>query len=75
MRQDRQATRERPCCLCSLKGRDQVGERAVVDPRPCGRRRDGEAYCQVRLAHAGRTQEDDVLPALDEAELVQALDR
>lgn len=28
----------------------------------------------VRLAGAGRSQEDDILPALDEAELVQAFE-
>ena len=35
---------------------------------------DGQADGQVRLADAGRAEEDDVFLALDEAELVQALD-
>src|SRR5690606_38109431 len=53
---------------------DEIGERAVVDAPPTLGRGNGQADGQVRLADAGRAQEDDVLFAFDEAELVEALD-
>src|SRR5690606_18802970 len=53
---------------------DEIGERAVVDAPPTLGRGNGQADRQVRLADAGRTQEDHVLFSFDEAEFVEALD-
>jgi hypothetical protein len=44
--------------------RDEIAQRAVVDAPTALRRSDGQADCQVRLADAGRSQEDDVLLSL-----------
>ena len=59
------------------EGLDQSRERAVIDAPAGFGRRDREAYGQVSLLSlpdAGRTEQDHVLPSVQEAELVQALD-
>ena len=65
---------KRPGGLRFFQRGDQVGERAVVDAPAALRGGDGETDRQVRFADAGRPEEDHILAALDEAELVQALD-
>ncbi len=57
-----------------LEGVDEFGQGAVVDPAAALGGGDGEGDRQVRLADAGGPEEDDVLPALDEAEFVQGVD-
>ena len=47
---------------------------AVIDAPSGFGRRDREAYGQVSLPDPGRTEQDHVLPSVQEAELVQALD-
>ena len=74
MREDLQARLQAAGGLRFFERRDQVGERAVVDAPAALRRRDGETDRQVRLADARRPEEDHILAALDEAELVQTLD-
>ena len=69
-----EATLETAGRLRLLERGDEIGERAVVDAPAALRGGDGEADRQVRLPDAGRAEEDHILPALDEAELVQALD-
>ena len=56
------------------EGVDQPRERAVVDAPPGLGRGDREAYGQMSLPDPGRPEQDHVLAAIDEAELVQALD-
>ena len=53
---------------------DELGEGAVVNPAAVLRRRDGETDREMGLSDTGRSQQDDVLLALDEAELVEILD-
>lgn len=53
---------------------DEIGQGAVVDLPAALGRRDGQTDGQMRLADAERTEEDDVLLALHEAELVQRVD-
>src|SRR6185436_20141459 len=53
---------------------DQVGERAVVDAATALRGGNRQADREVCLADAWWPEEDDILAALDEAELVQAFD-
>ena len=74
MREHLQARLQTAGGLRLFERRDQVGERAVVDAPAALRRGDGETDRQVRLADARRPEEDHILAALDEAELVQALD-
>ena len=74
MREHGEPTGETAGGLGFLERGDQVGQRAVVDAPAALRGGDGEADRQVRLAHAGRAEKHHVLLALDEAELVQALD-
>src|SRR5690606_30847614 len=74
MAQDTQPPRELTGRLRLFQRLDETDQRAVVDAASalsCG---DREADRQVCLADARRSEEDHVLPALDEAELVQALD-
>ena len=61
-------------CLSLLEGVDQIGQGAVVDFSAALGGGDGQADGQVGLADAGRAEEDDVLLALNEAELVQRVD-
>ena len=56
------------------EGLDQRRERAVVDAPGGLGRRDREADRQVRFPDAWRAEQDHVLAAVQEAELVQALD-
>ena len=56
------------------EGLDQRRERAVVDAPAGLGRRDREADRQVRFPDAWRAEQDHVLAAVQEAELVQALD-
>lgn len=74
MREDLEATLKPPSGLGLFQRRDQVGERAVVDPPAALGRRDSETDRQMRLADPWRAEEDHVFAALDEAEFVQALD-
>src|SRR5690606_29499525 len=60
--------------LSFLQRCDQVGERPVIDAAPGLSGGNGEADSQVRLADAWRAEKDDVLLALDEAELMKALE-
>src|SRR5690606_29857847 len=53
---------------------DEIGQRAVVDAASALGRGDRQADGQVGLSDPGRAQEDHVLLAFDEAQLVQALD-
>ena len=48
-------------CLGLFEGVDEVGQSSVVDPAPALGRGDGQADREVRLADAGRAEEDDVL--------------
>ncbi len=57
-----------------LERGDQVGQGAVVDPPAALGRGDGQADGQMSLPDARRAEEDHVLPALQEAELVEARD-
>src|SRR5690606_13536635 len=61
-------------CLRFFEARDEVGERAVVDAATilCGS--DREADRKMGFADARRSEQDDVLPALEEAEFVERLD-
>lgn len=70
----RQASRQLAGGLRLFERADQVGERAEVDPPPTLGRGDRQADGQMRLAGPRRSEEDDVLLTLDEAELAQALD-
>jgi hypothetical protein len=54
--------------------RDQVRERAVVQPAAALRGGDCQADRQVRLPDPERPEEDDILAPLDKAELMQTLD-
>lgn len=54
--------------------RDEIGERRVVDAPSALRRGDGETDGEMRFADAGRAEKDDILPALNEGERVQALE-
>src|SRR5690606_13609917 len=74
MAQDAQPSSELAGRLGLLERLDEADQRAVVTATSalsCG---DREADCQVCLPDARWSEEDHVLPALDEAELVQALD-
>ena len=57
-----------------FEGVDEIRERPVVDPAPALGRGDGQTDRQMCLADAGRAKEDDVLLALQEAELVKRVD-
>ena len=57
-----------------LEGRDQVGERAVVDAAPALRTGDREADGEVGFPDPRRPEEDYVLLPLDEAQSVEAVD-
>src|SRR5690348_6827504 len=72
MREDLQAGLEPPGRLRLFERGDQVGERAVVDAAATLRRGDRQTDREVRLADAGRPEEDDILAPLDEAKLVEA---
>ena len=74
MREHLESTLKATGGLGFFERRDEVRERAVVHPAPALRSGDGEADREVRLAHTGRPEEDHILPALDEAEVMQALD-
>jgi hypothetical protein len=52
----------------------RLRERAVVDAAPPLGRGDGETDGQVRFPHAGRAEQDDVFPPIDEAEIVEAVE-
>src|SRR5690606_41251332 len=54
---------------------DEIGQRAVVDAASALGRGDRQADGQVGLSDPGRAQEDHVLLAFDQAQLVAALDR
>ena len=53
---------------------DKVGQSTVVDPAPALSRSDGQADRQMCLADAWRAEEDHVLLARQEAELVEVVD-
>ena len=74
MREHLQARLQSTRGLRFFERRDQVRERTVVDAATALRGGDREADRQVRLADARRPEEDDILAALDEAELVQTFD-
>ena len=56
-----------------LEGRDEVGERGVVHATAALGRGDGEAHGQVGLPDARGPEKDHILPALDKAQRVEAL--
>src|SRR5690606_10709362 len=73
MREHLQSLRQSTGGLRLFQTRDQIRERAIVHTTATLRRCDGQTDGQVRLAHAGGTQQDHVLPTLYEAQLVQTL--
>ena len=54
-----------------FQGVDEFRQRSVVDPAPALGRGDGQTDREVRLADAGRAEEDDVLLPLQEPEFVE----
>ena len=64
----------RPGCLGLFEGVDEVGQCAVVDSAAALGRGDGQADREVRLADAGRAEEDHVLLPFQEPELVERVD-
>src|SRR6185503_7220848 len=74
IREGREPTCKTTGGLRFLERGDELGERAVVDAPAALRSSDGEADRQMRLTDTRRAEQYDVLLALDEAELVQALD-
>ena len=73
MREHLETLQEMTGGLCLFKAGDQISQRAVVNAASALRGGDGEADRQMRLPDTRRAEEDHVLPALNEAELVQAL--
>jgi hypothetical protein len=57
-----------------FQGRDQIGEGAVIHAPAALRGCDGETDREMRFADAWRAEENDILSALDEAELMQTFD-
>src|SRR5690606_15752082 len=74
MAQDAQPPSELAGCLGLLERLDEADQRAVVDAASALSGGDREADRQMCFPDARRSEQDHVLPALDEAELVQALD-
>src|SRR5262245_55029716 len=74
MREHLQARVQAARSLRLFERRDQISERAVVDAPAALGGGDGETDRQVGLPDPRRAEEDDILAALDEAELVQTLD-
>ena len=64
----------RPAASSLFEGVDEVGQCAVVDSAAALGRGDGQADREVRLADAGRAEEDDVLLPLQEPEFVKRVD-
>ncbi len=73
MREHLQSLGETSRGLRLFERSDEVGQGAEVDATAALGRVDGEADGEVGLADAGWAEEDDVFLALDEAELVEAL--
>ena len=61
-------------CLGLFQRVDEVGQRSVVDPAPALGRGDGQTDREVRLADAGRAEEDHVFLPLEEPEFVERVD-
>lgn len=74
MAEHSEAALESAGCLRLLERGDQICEGAVVDATAMLGGSDCQANGQVGLADAGRPEQDDVLFALEEAELGQAVD-
>lgn len=74
MRQDLEPRLQASGGLRLFERRDEVGQGAVVDASSTLRGRDRQTDGQVRLANARRLEQDDILSALHEAELVQTFD-
>ena len=71
MREHLQAGPQTAGGLRLFERRDQVGQGPVIHAPAALGRRDRQTDRQVRLVNARRPQEDDILRALDEAELGQ----
>jgi len=73
MREDLQPRLQPSSGLRLFERGDQVSQRAVVDAPASLRCGDRKTDRQMRLTDSGRAEEDDILAALHEAELVEAL--
>ena len=69
-----EAVSESTCGLGLFERGDEIGQGTVVDPASALGGSDGEADREMRLTDTWRAEEDDVLLALQEAELVERVD-
>ncbi len=74
MRQDRQTPGQLSGGLGFLQRGNQINQSAVVHPPAALGSRNSQANRQMGLTHARWPKQDDVLLAVDEDELMQALD-
>src|ERR1019366_3780161 len=68
------ATRELPTHLRVFERGNEIGERRVVHAAAAFRGGNRETDGEMRLAHAGRPEEDDIFMALEKTEGMQAFD-